>query len=570
MATAQTEPPAIDNSTHEYTHEQIVKVLVGLMSCMFVTMISSTIVSNALPRIMPDLHGTETSYTWVITCLLLAQTSTTPIWGKLADQFNRKTLLQLAVVVFVVGSVVAGISQSVGMLLAARVVQGIGAGGVQALSQTVMAAIVSPRQRGRYTGYLGATYALATLMGPLVGGPLVSTPIIGWRACFFLGVPVAAVALAIIQRTLHLPTVRRKVQIDYLGSTLLVLGVSTLLAWISLAGAGTFSWTSVQSAILVPVALIALTFAIRVETRAAEPVIPLHLLKHRTILLAAIASSLAGVSLFTSSLFLNQYYQLARGYSPTVSGLLASPLVVGLVVAGIVGGRIVSRTGRWKNVVLASMVLAFAGTALVGTSDSSTSVGLVMLFCLINGLGIGGVTQNLLVAVQNVAPLKELGTTTATVSFFRTLGGAAGVSALGAVLAAHVHTDLTDRLQALGIATDSNTGRDIPDVTTLSAPVLHAVRESYGAGIGLIFALAAPLILISIVLVCLIKETPLRTRAAEQADLATSPQFEDVEFSDEFPAVQPETAPALAPAVHRRAATVISGLARRGSHATVR
>jgi EmrB/QacA subfamily drug resistance transporter len=524
-----------------YTHQQIVRVLTGLMCCMFVTMASSTIVNNALPRIMSDLHGSETSYTWVVTILLLAQTSSTPIWGKLADQFNRKFLLQLSVVIFVVGSVIAGLAQSVPLLLAARALQGIGAGGVQAMSQTVIAAIVSARDRGRYSAYLGSVFASATLAGPLLGGVLVSTPVIAWRACFFVGLPIAAVALTVIHRTLHLPTVRRPVEIDYLGSALVVGGVSTLLAWISLAGSGTFEWKSTQSAVLLPLSIVLLGVALRVESRAAEPIIPLNLLRHRTIALAAGAGVIIGISIFASTLFLNQFFQLAKGFGPTTSGLLSMPLVLGMVISGIVAGRIVSRSGKWRKVVIIGMCVCSVGTALLGTANADTPSILIMLYCGIAGVGFGAVTQNLLVAVQNAAPLRELGTATASVSFFRTLGGAAGVSTLGAVLASHVHHGLTARLTAAGIPTDANTGRDIPDVRTLSGPMLTAVHRAYGSGIGLVFLLVAPLVLVGVILVSLIHETPLRSKAdfEHSANPATTPQFEDRPFIDPEPIVEP-------------------------------
>src|SRR3954452_22124396 len=223
------------------THRQILESMTGLMLSMFVAMLSSTVVSNALPRILHDLNDGESAYTWVVAATLLTTTASTPLWGKVADLTSKKRLMQVAIVVFIAGSVVAGLSQSVGMLIACRAVQGVGAGGILAMTQVIMAGMVSPRERGRYSGYLGATFAVATIAGPLVGGVIVDTPWLGWRWCFYVGVPFAAAALIVLQATLHLPTIRRPVRIDYLGATLITGGVCVLLIWVSLAGQQ-FAW----------------------------------------------------------------------------------------------------------------------------------------------------------------------------------------------------------------------------------------------------------------------------------------------------------------------------------------
>src|SRR6478672_3536478 len=251
----------------EMSHREILEAMSGLLLAMFVAMLSSTIVSNALPTIVVDLKGSQTGYTWVVVATLLTMTASTPVWGKLADQFSKKLLVQSALVIFVAGSLVAGFAPNMGVLIGARAIQGLGVGGLTALVQVVIASMVSPRERGRYSGYIGAVFALATVSGPLIGGLVVDT--IGWRWCFFVGIPVAALAFVVLQKTLHLPVVKREVHIDYLGATLLVAGVSFLLVWVSLAG-NQFDWISGASGGLVAAGFAVLVAAIYVEAQVAH------------------------------------------------------------------------------------------------------------------------------------------------------------------------------------------------------------------------------------------------------------------------------------------------------------
>jgi MFS family permease len=309
-AAGATHTPA--EQTGEMTHREVLEALSGLLLAMFVAMLSSTVVTNALPVIVTDLHGSQTGYTWVVVATLLTMTATTPVWGKLADLFSKKLLVQAALVIFSVGSLLAAAAPSMGVLIGARAVQGLGVGGLTALVQVVIASMVSPRERGRYSGYIGATFALATVSGPLVGGLIVDSPL-GWRGCFFVGLPVAALAFVVLQRTLHLPVVRRDVRIDYLGATLIVAGVSILLVWVSLAGQQ-FDWASPTTAALVTTGLAVIAAALYVEARmAADPVIPLRLFRDRTTALATGASALVGVAMFGATVYLSQYFQLARG-----------------------------------------------------------------------------------------------------------------------------------------------------------------------------------------------------------------------------------------------------------------
>ncbi|MEU5673063.1 MFS transporter, partial [Micromonospora sp. NPDC047753] len=360
QATVPTRAAAVD-----MTHRQILEALSGLLLGLFVAILSSTVISNALPRIITELHGGQSAYTWVVTSALLATTATTPIWGKMADLTNKKTLVQLALGIYVLGSVLAGLAQGTGELIACRVLQGVGAGGLTALAQVIMATMIAPRERGRYSGYLGAVMAVGTIGGPLIGGVIVDTSWLGWRWCFYVGVPFAIIALIVLQKTLHLPVVKRKAQIDWWGATLITAAVSLLLIWVSLAG-DQFAWASWQTAAMVVGALVLGALAIRVETRAAEPMIPPRLFRNRTITLAVVASIAVGVGMFGASIFLGQYFQISRGQSPTMSGLMTLPMILGLLVASTVIGRVISKTGRWKRYLVIGSALLTVGFALMG------------------------------------------------------------------------------------------------------------------------------------------------------------------------------------------------------------
>ncbi|MEU1642236.1 MDR family MFS transporter [Micromonospora zamorensis] len=498
----------------DMTHRQILQALSGLLLGMFVAILSSTVVSNALPRIITELHGSQSAYTWVVTSALLATTATTPIWGKLADLTSKKLLVQISLGIYVLGSVLAGAAQGTSELIACRVLQGIGAGGLTALAQVIMATMIAPRERGRYSGYLGAVMAVGTIGGPLIGGVIVDTSWLGWRWCFYVGVPFAIAALVVLQKTLHLPVIKRKAQIDWWGATLITAAVSLLLIWVSLAG-GQFAWASWQSAVMVVGALVLGALAIRVETRAAEPMIPPRLFRNRTITLAVVASIAVGVGMFGASVFLGQYFQISRGQSPTMSGLMTLPMILGLLVSSTLSGRIITRTGRWKRFLVIGTALLTAGFALMGTLRADTSFTLLSVYMALVGIGLGMTMQNLVLAVQNTVGTHELGVASSTVAFFRSLGGAIGVSVLGAVLAHKVTGYTAEGLGRLGIAASgSGSGGVLPDVHTLPGPIRAVVESAYGHGAGDIFLAAAPFALIALIAVSFIKEVPLRQHSS--------------------------------------------------------
>ncbi|MYQ54331.1 MULTISPECIES: MFS transporter [unclassified Streptomyces] len=534
------------------THRQIMEALTGLLLGMFVAILSSTVVSNALPEIISDLGGGQSAYTWVVTASLLAMTATTPLWGKLADLFSKKLLVQIALIIYVAGSIVAGLSTSSGMLIICRVVQGVGVGGLSALAQIVMAAMISPRERGRYSGYLGAVFAVATVGGPLLGGVITDTSWMGWRWCFYVGVPFAVIALIVLQKTLKLPVVKREVKVDWWGAFFISAAVSLLLLWVTFAG-DKYDWMSWQTGVMVAgAALLALVFVL-VESRAGEPIIPLRLFRNRTITLASAASLFVGIGMFAGTVFFSQYFQLARGKSPTMSGVMTIPMIAGLFLSSTLSGQIITKTGRWKAWLVSGGFLLTAGLGMLGTIRYDTEYWHIAVFMFVMGLGIGMMMQNLVLATQNQVAPADLGAASSVVTFFRSLGGAIGVSALGAVLGNRVTQYVKDGLADLGpegaaFGHGGTGGGGIPDLDKLPAPFRTVMEAAYGHGVADVFLYAAPAALLAFLLTLFIKEVALRTNAGNDKAAVTSevPADQPVEVTVGAPAPAPAFAEAPA------------------------
>ncbi|MFE6039627.1 MFS transporter [Streptomyces sp. NPDC056452] len=499
------------------THRQIMEALTGLLLGMFVAILSSTVVSNALPEIISDLGGGQSAYTWVVTASLLAMTATTPLWGKLSDLFSKKLLVQIALIIYVLGSVVAGLSTSSGMLIACRVVQGIGVGGLSALAQIVMAAMISPRERGRYSGYLGAVFAVATVGGPLLGGVITDTSWMGWRWCFYVGVPFAVIALIVLQKTLKLPVVKREVKVDWSGAFFISAAVSLLLLWVTFAG-DKYDWVSWQTYTMLAGAVLLTLVFVLIESRASEPIIPLRLFRNRTITLASIASLFVGIAMFAGTVFFSQYFQLARDKSPTMSGVMTIPMIAGLFLSSTVSGQVITKTGRWKAWLVAGGFLVTAGLGMLGTIRYDTEYWHIAVFMFVMGLGIGMMMQNLVLATQNQVAPADLGAASSVVTFFRSLGGAIGVSALGAVMANRVTHYVKDGLADLGpqgaaFGHGGTGGGGIPDLDKLPAPFRTVMEVAYGHGVADVFLYAAPAALVAFIVTIFIKEVALKTNA---------------------------------------------------------
>ncbi|MCV0334622.1 MULTISPECIES: MDR family MFS transporter [unclassified Microbacterium] len=520
------------DSPVKMTHRQVLEALTGLLLGMFVSMIATTVVSTSMPVIVHDLGGDQAAYTWVITATLLTTAISTPIWGKLADLFNRKLLIQIAIIVFVGATAAAGFAQDTNTLIAFRAIQGIGGGGLAALSQVIMADIISPRERGRYMGLFGAVMAVATVGGPLLGGWI--TDVANWRWNFFVALPFAVAALIILQKTLHISTERtRKVSIDYVGIVLLSAAVSLILIWITNAGS-TFDWWSTETVLMVGGAIVSAIAFIIVELKVREPLIPLTLFRGRTFTLSVLASISIGVAMFGTSVYLAQYMQLSRGATPTEAGLMTLPMMAGLLISSMVIGQLVTRFGKWKGYLILGSVLLIAGSVMLSTLHYDTNFVLVSIYMFVMGAGVGMTMQNLVLIVQNVAKPSEMGVASSGVTFFRSLGGTIGVSVMGAVLANSLTGLFSDGKERIGaaIAQLGDKGAEVaaqlssgtlPEVRLLPEPVRSIIEDFYAQAISHAFLIGIPLAVISLIAILFLPNRPLTTMTTTeraQADAA--------------------------------------------------
>ena len=528
---ADTTAPSSAPTQTPLEHRRVLEALAGLILGMFVSMLASTVVSTSLPVIVHDLEGDQNSYTWVVTATLLTTAISTPIWGKLADLTNRKLLYQLAIVIFVLATAAAGLSQSAAMLIAMRAIQGIGAGGLAAVSQVLMADILSPRERGRYMGLFGAVMAVSTIGGPLLGGLI--TDSIGWRWNFFVALPVAILALVIVQLTLHTPPRRPgKARIDYLGIVLLSVAVSLVLIWITYAG-DSYDWWSTTTLWMVGGALVCAAAFVVVELRSSEPLIPLTLFRESTFTLAVIASIATGIAMFGASVFLSQYMQLSRGATPTQAGLMTIPMIAGLLLTSIVVGALISRHGIWKPYLVVGSVLLTAGAGLLSTIHYDTNFVLVSVYMFLLGAGVGMTMQNLVLVVQNRALPSQIGVASSGVTFFRSLGGTIGVTVMGAGLASHVTEQLTQRkaelLQAVASLGDEAAywgqqlqSSSVPRVSEMPEPIRVIFEDVYAQGISHAFLLAVPFAVLSIIAIAFVPNAPLTRMTTSQRAAETA------------------------------------------------
>jgi EmrB/QacA subfamily drug resistance transporter len=496
-----------------FTHRQILVIMSGLMLGMFLAALDQTIVATALPTIVGDFHRSDL-LSWVITAYLLASTASTPLWGKAGDLYGRKRVFQLAIVVFLVASALCGASRNMYELIAFRGLQGIGGGGLISLVFAIIGDVIPPRQRGRYQGYFGGVFGVASVVGPLAGGFAVDS--LSWRYIFYVNLPIGLAALIVTNRVLRLPVRKRQVLIDWWGALLLVAGVSCILLGTQ-SGGRDFPWASWQIIGLFTLGAVILAgFAVR-EKLAPEPILPLELFRMQIFTVANIVSFVSGVSMFGALAFLPQYLQLVHGVSATESGLLLLPLLVGLLVMSIGSGRYISRTGRYRWFPLAGTVLVTVGLALLSRLGAHTSLVIVSLDILVFGAGLGLFIQVLTLVVQNAVPMRQMGVATSSVTFFRSMGGAIGASALGAVLTAQIAHELPRFLPRAALAGGGNKVAELvqsPDALRalkVSHPALHeGIIQAYSRGIDRLFLVAIPVSVLSVIAALFIRQVRLR------------------------------------------------------------
>ena len=493
----------------QYSHSEIMVVITALMLVMLLAALDQTIVSTALPRIATDLHGLN-KISWVATAYLLTSAISTPIYGKISDMFGRKKIFQTAIVIFLVGSVLCGISQTMNELVVARALQGIGAGGLMSLVLAIVGDIVSPRERGKYMGYFVGVFGVASVAGPLLGGFL--TDSLSWRWVFFVNLPIGALALLAVASRLHLPVRRQEHKIDYTGAALLAAS-SVCLLLATVWGGTTYAWGSDQIIGLLVSGVVLAGAFIWCERRASEPIIPMRLFRNDIFTVSVILSLLSGIAMFAALLYIPLYQQTVRGNSPTKSGLLMLPLILGLLVASITTGRLTSKLGKYRMFPIIGTLILSLGLWLFSHLTLTTSEWMIGLWMGIIGIGLGSFMSIMTLAIQNSVDRSELGTATASATFFRSLGSSFGGAIFGSILISRFTHHLTATLPRGAGASQINISniQSGAGLSHLPPAISHTVLEAFARSFHDMFLLAIPFALLAFVAALFLRETPLRS-----------------------------------------------------------
>jgi EmrB/QacA subfamily drug resistance transporter len=491
-----------------FTRRRMLLLITGLLLAQLVASIEGTVVSTAAPTIVADLGGLK-QISWVFTGYLLTSTATTPLWGKLSDLFGRRRLYELAIVIFLTGSILCGAATSMGMLIGARILQGVGAGGIFTLTMTIMGDVLSPRERGKYQGYMMSVYAVATVLGPLIGGLLVDHA--SWRWIFYMNIPLGVAALAISRVTLKLPFTKRDTVIDYLGAALLLLWVVAALLVMQLGN--DWGWTSAQTLSVSFIAIVGLALFLWQEQRAPEPVLPLRLFREKIFAVGAAIQFSTGAAMFVIAIYCPLFLQVVAGLKATQSGLLVIPMTIGMLVGSTSSGRRLTRTGRYRWYPVVGCALMTAAAVLLASMNTDTNSLQTSAYMLLYGVGAGFVFIVILLGVQNRVEHEDLGIATSAVNFFRSLGNTLGTAIFGAIFIAQLDKQLVRLTPGSGLRAE--TLRDSPEQIRQLEPLLRdSVIQSFANALHTVFLWTVPFCVIAFVLSWFVPEHPLRASAA--------------------------------------------------------
>jgi EmrB/QacA subfamily drug resistance transporter len=514
------EAPVLDLS-----HRRVLIIIGALLLGMFLAALDQTIVSTALPTIVADLHGAS-HLAWVVVAYLLAATVSTPLWGKLGDQYGRKWFFQAAIVIFLCGSALSGLSRTMTELIAFRAVQGLGGGGLMVGAQAIVGDIVSPRERGRYQGLFGAVFGVASIIGPLLGGVFVDQ--LSWHWIFYVNIPIGAVALAVV--AIQVPGNLRRVHhvIDYLGAAVLVFSASFLVLFTSLGGT-TYPWGSPTIVGFGVAGAVLLVIFVFVERRATEPVLPLHLFSNRGFSSTSVVGFIVGFAMFGAIVYLPVLFQIVHGESPTTSGLRLLPLLVGLIICSTGSGITISRTGRYRAFPIAGTALMTAGLVLLSQVGLGTSLLVAALYMFVLGVGLGCVMQVLVLIVQNAVPYPELGVATSGATFFRSIGGCFGTAIFGAIFSNVLVGNLVRHLGNARLPVGLSSSSVTPAILDRLPQAVHdGIAAAYAESIQTVFLIAAPIGAVAFLAAWFIPQVELRrgVGAAPEPPPDTSPASE--------------------------------------------
>jgi EmrB/QacA subfamily drug resistance transporter len=507
--TSPESPTADPSDQYNYlSHRQILVVLGGLMAGMFLAALDQSIIATALPRIVSDLGGLE-HLSWVVTAYLLTSTASTPLWGKISDLYGRRPIFQAAIVVFLIGSLVAGAAGSMAVLIGGRAIQGLGAGGLMALALATIGDVIPPRERGRYQGYFGAVFGTSSVAGPLLGGWLTDGP--GWQWIFWINIPIGIAALVVTSVALKMPAVRREHSIDYVGAALIVASVTSILLYTAWAGTQ-YGWADpISLSLLIGGIVLAGVFVV-VETRTDEPIVPLRLFRNSVYTPTIVFTAIMGMAMFGGIVFLPVYLQVVQGFSPTESGLALLPMVIGIFTTSISSGHMVTRTGRYKIYPILGAGITGIALLLMSTLAVDTPFRLVALYFFIFGAGLGFTMQIVVTAVQNAVQPRDMGAATSSVTFFRSMGAAFGTAIFGAILTnrlAHYLASAAGGSLPAGID-ETEIANNVQAIQQLPEEIHAVVVEAWVKALHDVFLAAVPALAIGFIVAFFIPELRLR------------------------------------------------------------